>query len=114
MSWIRWLQAVLVAILLATLIVQMAVPLRLVAADLSSESQEFEEESEPAEESETDGEQGLFAFTGPQTTRARQPGGRFMGSSLAAKGPRSAARGPLASDLNDLRRRNGIGGPLRC
>ena len=112
-NWLRW---VLGAAVLGILIFQMAVPPRLAALELSTTYQEFEEDSEPTEETETDGEQFLFELSGPQSVRTRQPGTRLTKRYLTnANSPfRSASCSASPSIAAELIGRNGIGGPLRC
>lgn len=91
----------------------MAVPLRVAAVDLSSTYQEFEEDSEPTEESESDGEQMLFEFCGPQSLRNGQSGTKLF-ERLPSRTSPDSRRLATPSLFGALRERNGIGGPLRC
>lgn len=113
-SWVRTLSSGMGAMILAILIVAMAVPLRLAATELANESQEFSEDGEPTEESETDGEQVLFTGPGSQTVRARQLGIRFVSPAAVANSLRCAPSRTTSGVANELQQRNGIGGPLRC
>jgi hypothetical protein len=113
-SWARAVSSAIGAILLAVLIIQMAVPLRVGAADVANESEEFTEDGEPTEESEPDGEQTLFEAAGVQAVRTRQPGVRLVSPDATAVG-RPRARGLACLIIaTEMQRRNGIGGPLRC
>jgi len=99
--------------LLAVLIVQIAVPSRVATASVGNESQEFAEDGEPTEESETDGEQILFAMSGAQSVRSRQPGVRFVAPRATGNARRRAANWTTCIAA-EMQQRNGIGGPLRC
>jgi hypothetical protein len=92
----------------------MAIPLRLTTVDLVNVSEEFAEDGEPTEESETDGEQVLFASSGSQAVRSRQPSVRLPSADTALNGLRSASSRAISHVANELQQRNGIGGPLRC
>jgi hypothetical protein len=113
-TWVRTVSSALAAVVLAILVVQMAVPTRLAAADVLTESQEFGESGEPIEESETDGEQVLLSSSSFQTVRSRQSAARLFLSQSVGNCPRCAPTWAISRAANELRNRNGIGGPLRC
>ena len=108
-----WLWSAMEAALLAVLIFQMAAPLKSAAAELESQTAEFEEDGEPTEEAETDGEQIAFMFTWTQTPGSR-PSVSFKGRPIGAIGSRGAMKRGAALVSSEMQQRNGMGGPLRC
>jgi len=106
--------AALCSIALVVVMLQMAIPPRLIAVDLSSSCQPLEEDSEPTEEFESDAEQMLFESSGPETLRNRQPGTRIRASVLKNGISARVQRPTALSHSADLLGRNGIGSPLRC
>jgi hypothetical protein len=98
---------------LAVIAVQIAVPPRLAAADLVSNCQSSEEDGEPAEESESDGEEALFEFR--ITQDLRQSRSELDQKLLEKRSSKNAhCRRPSPSYCGERANRNGLGGPLRC
>jgi hypothetical protein len=112
-SCVHWLRLTLHCIVLSIVAVQIAVPPRLAAADLASTFQNCEEDGEPAEESESDGEEVLFEFRHAQ--ELRQSRSEFNQQLLEKRTSSNAhCRRPTPPANGDRANRNGIGGPLRC
>jgi len=106
--------AALCWVALVVVAVQMAIPPRLVAVDLSGSYSRSEEDCEPNEECESDAEQMLFESFGSVALRNRQPGTR-LGARFLVNGASALAQRPTGiSHSAELLGRNSIGGPLRC
>src|SRR5262245_56815411 len=99
-SWSNQLRLMLRCAVLAIIAVQIAVPPRVAACDLCSDYQRSGEDSEPAEESESDGEEPLFEFR--DSDKLRQSRSNLDQTYLGKRtSPKAYCRRPAPSDCGE-------------